>query len=140
MGKINWERVFLGGAWAGLVLILLKSASWVLFGGKVWRSTFEAFGLPTQMTVRFAVFWIIMFFVLGISAVWFYAAIRPRYGAGPKTAICAGMAIWFLAALLPEFVFNAMGALPLRLVLIDVGTYFVLIVAATLVGAWQYKE
>jgi hypothetical protein len=28
-------------------------------------------------------------FLTGIFAVWLYAAIRPRYGAGPKTAITA---------------------------------------------------
>ncbi len=140
MGKINWGRVFLGGLWAGLVAILLKSASWVLFGSKAWKSTFEALARPIQMTAGFAIFWIVMFFVLGISAVWLYAAIRPRYGAGPKTAICAGTALWFVAALLPEMVFNAMGSLPLRLLLIDVCTYLVILVAATVVGAWQYKE
>ena len=33
-------------------------------------------------------------FLVGIFAVWLYAAIRPRYGAGPKTALCAGAAVW----------------------------------------------
>src|SRR5207249_3963498 len=35
-------------------------------------------------------------FLVGIFAVWLYAAIRPRYGAGPKTALCAGAAVWGL--------------------------------------------
>jgi hypothetical protein len=35
----------------------------------------------------------------GIVIVWMYAAIRPRYGAGAKTAMCAAFAVWFVAAL-----------------------------------------
>ena len=140
MGKINWGRVFLGGLLAGLVAILLKSASFVLFGGREWKSALETLGRPLQVTTGFAAFWIVMFFVLGISAVWLYAAIRPRYGPGPKTAICAGIALWFVAALLPELVFGSMGLFSLRLIAIDVCSYFVILVAATVVGAWQYKE
>jgi hypothetical protein len=29
-------------------------------------------------------------FLIGIFAIWLYAAIRPRHGPGPKTAVCAG--------------------------------------------------
>ena len=36
---------------------------------------------------------------LGIAAVWLYAAIRPRYGAGPRTAVIAGLAVWVMADL-----------------------------------------
>jgi hypothetical protein len=39
-------------------------------------------------------------FLVGIFAVWLYAGIRPRYGAGPKTALCAGAAVWGLGYLL----------------------------------------
>ena len=39
-------------------------------------------------------------FLVGIFAVWLYAAIRPRYGAGPKAALCAGAAVWGLGYLL----------------------------------------
>ena len=35
-------------------------------------------------------------FLLGIVAVWLYAAIRPRFGPGPKTAAMAGLAVWFI--------------------------------------------
>ena len=31
--------------------------------------------------------------------VWLYAAIRPRFGPGPKTAICAGLIVWGLSYL-----------------------------------------
>jgi hypothetical protein len=33
-------------------------------------------------------------FVVGIAAIWLYAAIRPRYGPGAATALRAGFAVW----------------------------------------------
>ena len=33
-------------------------------------------------------------FVVGIMLVWIYAAIRPRFGPGPKTAMYAAFVIW----------------------------------------------
>lgn len=43
--------------------------------------------------------WIVMGFVFGIAAVWLYAAIRPRYGAGIGTPVRAGIAVWSFASL-----------------------------------------
>ena len=37
-----------------------------------------------------------MTFVLGILLVWLYAAIRSRYGPGPKAAVVAGLFGWVL--------------------------------------------
>jgi hypothetical protein len=45
-----------------------------------------------------------------------------------------------VGALLPELVFGSMGLFPSRLLAIDVCSYFVIIVGATVVGSWQYKE
>ena len=36
----------------------------------------------------------------GIWAMWLYAAIRPRYGAGPKTAVAAGISWWVISSLI----------------------------------------
>ena len=36
-------------------------------------------------------------FVIGFLLVWLYAAIRPRFGPGPKTAILAALAVWICA-------------------------------------------
>ncbi|HSE60477.1 MAG TPA: hypothetical protein VLA99_17380 [Nitrospiraceae bacterium] len=33
-----------------------------------------------------------------LSALWLYAAIRPRFGAGPKTALYAGLGVWVLGS------------------------------------------
>jgi hypothetical protein len=33
-------------------------------------------------------------FIAGIAAIWLYAAARPRFDAGPKTAALTGFAYW----------------------------------------------
>src|ERR1044072_1631693 len=38
---------------------------------------------------------VIITFLLGILLICLYAMIRPRYGPGPKTALCAASVIWF---------------------------------------------
>src|SRR5205823_11963536 len=54
-------------------------------------------------------------FLIGILAIWLYAAIRPRYGAGPKTALCAGLAVWSLGYLLASVTPLALNLFPTRL-------------------------
>ena len=36
-------------------------------------------------------FWVVYAFVLGILVAYMYAVARPRWGAGPKSAVCAGI-------------------------------------------------
>ena len=79
-------------------------------------------------------------FLLGIGAVWIYAAIRPRYGAGPVTAVRAGLAAWALAVFLADLSNYPLGLFPGRLLVITSVVALFEIVVATVVGAWLYKE
>ncbi len=73
--------------------------------------------------------------------VWLYAAIRPRYGAGPKTAVWAGLAVWVAGVLLPNAVFmGAAGLFPASLTVMTTAAGIVELVVATLAGAALYKE
>jgi hypothetical protein len=73
-------------------------------------------------------------------AVWLYAAIRPRYGAGPKTAIRAGLVTWAVAVFLANLGNYPLGLFPTRLIVISSIVALIEIVVGTLVGAWLYKE
>ena len=79
-------------------------------------------------------------FLVGIFAVWLYAGIRPRYGAGPKTAACAGAAVWGLGYLLASVTPLALHLFPRRLMVIGLAVGLVEVIAATLAGAWLYRE
>jgi hypothetical protein len=79
-------------------------------------------------------------FLVGVFAVWLYAAIRPPYGAGPKTAACAGAAVWGLGYLLAAVTPLALHLLPRRIMAIGLAVGLVEVIVGTLVGAWLYRE
>ncbi|HSB14976.1 MAG TPA: hypothetical protein VLE22_10990 [Bryobacteraceae bacterium] len=70
----------------------------------------------------------------------FYAAIRPRYGAGPKTALCAGLAVWFLGYLLASVAPLVLDLFPARVMVVGLVVGLVDALMATLLGARLYQE
>jgi hypothetical protein len=76
--------------------------------------------------------------VYGILVVGLYALIRPHFGAGPKTAVYAGLGAWAMGTLLPNASLMAVaGLFPPSL---TVAAAIVESVAAALAGAALYKE
>lgn len=139
MASINWIRVLLGGLAAGFVMncgeFVLNA---VIFAKDIEESN-RKLNLPPP-SGDFIAKAVILVFLVGIVAVLLYAAIRPRFGAGPKTAILAGFIIWFLAFVYGSVLNNAMGIFPLNLTLIGLAWALVEAPLATLVGAWVYRE
>jgi hypothetical protein len=137
VGKVNWGRVILGGLLAGLVVNLFE---WAV--GMVLQEEYKAAlaALGKTMDESAMVFYLVYGFVYGIFAIWLYAAIRPRFGPGPKTAVCAGFAVWFVGYLLPLLGYGAQGLYPTRLVAIGCVVGLVETVLGTVSGAWLYKE
>lgn len=140
MAKINWSRVFLGGLLWSVVYNVLWTAAWYLFLQGEWTPALEALGRRFPETPAFFVFFVFATLVLGVFSLWFYAAIRPQYGPGPKTAAGAAVSLWLVAALIPSIAWALVLQLPLRLVVTSVAASLVGTVAATLAGAWLYKE
>ena len=142
MGKINWSRVFLGGLAWWVVFNLLLGAAMFLYMRPEMTAAWKALGLEFSQlrTPGFVVFWLVLTYVGGVMAIWLYAAIRPRYGPGPKTAVGAGLAFWLVGNFAHNIFFGLAGVFSMGFVTINMATNLVLIVAATVVGAWVYKE
>lgn len=139
MSKINIGRVILGGIVAGIIIDLFES---ILNGGFLapqWSEIMHSINRPDLGTDGI-IMYDIMGFVLGLAAVWTYAAIRPRFGAGVKTAIYAALVIWLAGYVYADIDHMIIGVYPKNLTLILVGVGLVEIVAATVAGAWLYKE
>src|SRR5688500_19871690 len=99
MGKINMQKVIVGGLVAGVVLNVIDT---VLFGVVLkddMAAAMTALNKPAMSNAQIPWF-VFLDFVAGVFLVWLYAAIRPRFGAGPGTAVKAGIAGWFVASLL----------------------------------------
>lgn len=78
-------------------------------------------------------------FVASVWAMWLYAAIRPRFGPGPKTAAVAGFAWWFIESL-QSAKWVALLGLPTDVVLAPGAATLPAIIGAALMGAWCYEE
>jgi hypothetical protein len=78
--------------------------------------------------------------VAGIFLIWLYAAIRPRFGAGVRTAVIAGLAGWFSAGLLCNLIQLPNGIMPLGLTIIIIAFVLIEYVLAAVIGAKIYTE
>ena len=138
MGKINWGRVALCGFLTGMVWGVLYAVAFPLVGGHGIPGNVP--GWPFQGTSS-STRGIVMAwpFVLGFSTMWLYAAIRPRYGPGPKTAAAAGFAVWFFGSWVNAF-WAALGVVSLAALVGPVAANLPITLAAAFVGAWLYKE
>lgn len=139
MGKINWTRVLTGGLLAGLVINIVEAISGMIYMDEM-KSALAAHQLSMSESALMMVFWVIYGFVLGILAIWLYASIRPRYGAGPKTAVIAGLAFWVLGYFLPMIGWSSIGLFTAWMIIYWMISGLIEIVVATLLGAWIYKE
>ena len=140
MGKTNWKRVFLGGVVAWIILEILFIVVGLTYLKSIWDPAVLALKPDFVDTIGFQIFWALLHLVTGILAVWLYSAIRPRYGAGPKTALIAGLAVWILCPLSFDLIVGAFGFFPAKVLVPDILTTLVMYVVATLAGAWVYKE
>jgi hypothetical protein len=137
--KINFGRVLLGGFAAGL---LMNVGEWLL-NDKVLGSQMKDyfaqhnFPMPEGKAIAVAV---VMVFVLGIVMILGYAAIRPRFGPGPKTAIIAALFAWFGVYLYGNVLAVAFGIFPTGLLPLVLGWGLVEYLVGALVGASLYKE
>jgi hypothetical protein len=97
---INTQKVLVGGLAAGVVMNIIDFVNNKFILGARMMAEAEAFkpGMTASMnTTSVMVSYIAMDLILGIALVWTYAAIRPRFGPGLKTASYAAFLFWVLA-------------------------------------------
>jgi hypothetical protein len=139
---INTSRVILGGLAAGLVMNVIGGVvNGMLLGPRMTAEMDAAApGLSANMTMGPTIgVNVLSEFVIGILIVWIYAAIRPRFGPGLRTAMYAGVVPWICGL----FFYSGW----LLTGMMTAGTYAVVSVVALInvlagaaVGAWLYRE
>jgi hypothetical protein len=139
MGRIHWGRVAGGGLLAGLLMIILDIPFGLLmmdrFQAAMTPAQVAAMRKPGVMAAHMG--WA---FVLGLVLVWIYAAIRPRFGPGPKTALRAAFVVWLLAHVTVSLALATMDYCPDDLMTYSAVWGLVRTAIAGLAGAWIYKE
>jgi hypothetical protein len=136
MSKLNWYRVLLCGLLTGVVWIVLGTVVTAVLGRDFAALPNNHLAAPTS---GFLAFNVVIDLLEGISILWLYAAIRPRWGPGAKTAIMAAFVWWFIVSL-GDATWCSFGFFPPSAVVpLMIGTLPALILA-TLTGARFYRE
>ena len=140
MGKINLSRVILGGIVAGIVIDVFEGILNGAILASQWAEVLAGLGKGGTMSVKQIVAFNVWGLAVGILTVGLYAAIRPRFGSGPRTGVLAGLAVWALAYVMGD-------ATPVFLHMFPVGTIStslvveaVIMAIAGVAGAAVYKE
>jgi hypothetical protein len=140
MGKINLGRVILGGLVAGVVINLFEGVLNGVVLEKQWTDVLTGLGKSATFSAKQLAAFNVWGFALGILTVWVYAALRPRFGAGPRTAVCAGLLIWALAYAMGDAGPVFLHIFPVGMTLTTLAVEVVEMIAAGLAGAVLYKE
>ena len=140
MGNINLGRVILGGIVAGVVIDVFEGVSNGVILSQQYADAMTALGKTGTMSVRQLIAFNLWGLAAGILMVFLYAAMRPRLGAGPKTAIVAGLMIWATAFVLANATMVFLHLMPIGLTLTGLAIALVQSIVAGLAGAYLYKE
>jgi hypothetical protein len=139
MSQINIGGVLKGGLVAGLIMNVSEFILNVPVAGGQMNQEYAARNLAPVAGGQVGQF-IAMTFVMGILTVWLYAAIRPRFGPGPGTAIAAGLIVWTLSYLRMTLTFGVLGIHSMGIIVLAVVWSAIEMIVAASVGAYLYTE
>ena len=139
MGRINLGRVLVGGLLAG---VIINVSEFVLNGillADEMNAAMAALNRPA-INPAMIVWFVLLSFGFAFVLVWTYAAIRPRFGPGVKTAVCGSSLCWGLGYLYPNLMFGVMNLFPTNLLVLASIWGLVEVIIAGIAGAWAYTE
>ena len=140
MPKINWTRLIVGGLVASIIMFVTDGFFHEQIVKADWRAVYAALKAtepePHGMSLAyFAVFEL----GRGMISLLLYATMRTHFGAGPKTAVLAGIAGWIAFSLTGPAQFIPLGFFSNALWLKVGAFHLVTSIFATLAGAALYK-
>lgn len=139
MARMNIGRVMIGGVLAGTIIFISEGILNILILGDQYVAVLQRFGLPEPPSSVFALYFL-MSLILGCLAVWVYAAIRPRFGPGPRTAMIAGIVAWAFYYGLGVMNYASQGIWPISGLVITAIWGLLEMILATTLGARFYSE
>jgi hypothetical protein len=138
MAGVNAKGVLAGGLLAGLVINIGYAVGELATAAELQRMI-ARLGLAAPGEAKMFTL-ALLGWVMGVVAVWLYAAIRPRYGAGVRTALMVGGTIWVLGCLIPNLSVLAFGILTPAHFWMATAVDLLVVPAGTLAGARIYRE
>lgn len=140
MSGINTGKVITGGLAAGVVMNVIDFLANMLLASDFAANT-ARLGLDpavAESTTAMAT-WVVVDLLMGVVVVFLYAAMRPRFGAGPRTASVSGIMIWLPVSLV-LYGFATMGMLDAPVYWKATAISLLNALVSANVGGWLYKE
>jgi hypothetical protein len=141
MATINWGRLILGSLIAAIIMFVTDGFIHETIAKADWTAVYN--GLRATMPephgsnmVYFALFEL----GRGFTAIMFYVLMRAYFGAGPKTAVLAGIVGWIAFSLTGPVQFIPLGFFSNALWLKVGGIHLITSIVATIAGAALYKD
>jgi hypothetical protein len=140
MAQINWGRLLVGSLIAAIIMFVTDGLIHEMLAKADWHALYEALGAREPEPhganmVYFAIFEL----GRGFTALMFYVLMRPFFGAGPKTAVTAGVVGWIAFSLTGPVQFIPLGFFSTALWLKVGALHFIVSIVATIAGAALYK-
>ena len=139
MGGINVGRWLGGGLAAGVLIWFLEGAGSMLYMTEMERAL-AAHGLSMEVSAGMMAATVAVSLAVGLTIVFFYAGVRPRFGPGPGTAVTVAVVLWIGGYLVSLAGYAMMGLFPSGLLVAWGAIGLVEMILAALLGGWIYRE
>jgi hypothetical protein len=96
-------KIIVGGIVAGIICFVGDGVVHGVLLQPIWLDIAGTLNLPPGDPAASFAYYALYDLAKGFGSVAMYAAIRPRFGPGPRTAIIAGLATWALCIPIPLF-------------------------------------
>ncbi len=141
MEKINWGRLILGSLVAAIIMFVTDGFMHEALLKADWTAVYEGLrAVQPQPHSTSMVYFAVFELGRGFIAMMFYVTMRTLFGAGPKTAVLAGVVAWIGFSLAGPAQFIPLGFFSNALWLKAGAMHFITTILATIAGAALYKD
>ena len=141
MAQINWGRLFLGSLIAAIIMFVTDGFMHETITRGDWNAVYDGLGARTPEAHTTSMIYFAIFELgRGFTAMLFYVLMRAFFGAGPKTAVLAGIVGWIAFSLTGPAQFIPLGFFSNALWLKVGAIHLVTSIIATIAGAALYKD
>ena len=141
MASINWGRLILGGLIAAVIMFLTDGFMHETLLNADWRAVYTGLRAVEPEHQSSSLFYFAVFELgRGFISLLLYVTMRSHFGAGPKTAVIAGIAGWIAFSLTGPAQFIPLGFFSTALWMKVAGIQLVTSILATIAGAAIYKD
>jgi len=137
---MNWKRIVIGGVVSAAALFVMEAIAGMLGTAKIYEAMMQRLHLTMPMDAKAFAFDGFVSLLFGLLLAWVYAAMRPRYGAGAKTALRAALAVWLPLHVVGTGYQVELGMTTLREGAILSGAALIMVCVAALIAGWIYRE